>query len=94
MVARNCEFEVYLAHSIFVFCFAKTIHTLFQKLYISIDNSAEMLKDENEEEVVEAPDEEDNFCKPEGLVHFVINDLSKINGSILSPPTFIRGLPW
>ena len=51
-----------------------------------------MLKDENEE-VVEA-DEEDNFCKPEGLVHFVINDLSKLSGSILSPPTYIRGLPW
>lgn len=51
-----------------------------------------MLKDENEE-VVEA-DEEDNFCKPEGLVQFAINDLSKINGSILSPPTYIRGLPW
>ena len=57
----------------------------------SIDNSAELVKDENEE-VVEA--DEDNFCKPEGLVRFVINDLSKLNGSILSVPTHIRGLPW
>ena len=55
-----------------------------------------MLKDENEEvvEAAAAEEEEDNFCKPEGLVHFVINDLSKISGSILSPPTYIRGLPW
>ena len=36
--------------------------------------------------MVEA-DEEDNFCKPEGLVHFVISDLSKLNESILSEPT-------
>ena len=89
----NLKFTLLIAYLyIIVFCFVKTIYTLFQKLYNSIDNSAEVLKDENEE-VVEA-DEEDNFCKPEGLVHFVINDLSKINGSILSPPTHIRGLPW
>ena len=72
--------------------FVKTFYASFHKLDISIDNSAELLKDENEE--VAEGDEEDNFCKPEGLVHFVISDLSKLNASILSQPTYIRGLPW
>ena len=62
------------------------------KNYNSADNSTELLKDENEE-VVEAEDKEDNSCKPEGLVQFVIKDLSKLSGSILSPPTYIRVLP-
>ena len=86
------EFALLMARIYYyIHCYVIAINASFQKLDNSIDNSAELVKDENEE-VVEA--DEDNFCKPEGLVRFVINDLSKLNGSILSVPTHIRGLPW
>ena len=33
--------------------------------------------------------------KPEGVIRFAINNIiSKLNSSILSSPTYIRGLPW
>ena len=75
-----------------MYSFVNTFYTSCHEVYVSIDNSAELLKEENEE--VSETEEEDNFCKPEGLVHFIISDLSKLTTSILSDPTFIRGLPW
>ena len=56
------------------------------------DNSGDALKDETDD-IVEI-DEEDNFCKPEGVVRFSISGISKLNSSILSSATYIRGLPW
>ncbi|XP_065899368.1 ubiquitin carboxyl-terminal hydrolase 7-like isoform X2 [Dysidea avara] len=38
--------------------------------------------------------DEDNFYKPEGVVRFSINSISHLSSSILSNPTYIRGLPW
>ena len=32
--------------------------------------------------------------KPEGVVRFAINDISKLSSSVLSNATYIRGLPW
>ncbi|XP_065899371.1 ubiquitin carboxyl-terminal hydrolase 7-like isoform X1 [Dysidea avara] len=58
----------------------------------AVDNSGDVLKDETDD-IVEI-DEEDNFCKPEGVVRFSINNISKLSSSILSNSTYIRGLPW
>lgn len=38
-------------------------------------------------------DEEDP-CRSEGIVHFIIPNFSKLSEQILSDPTYIRNLPW
>jgi hypothetical protein len=38
-------------------------------------------------------DEEDP-CRSEGIVQFVIPNFSKLSEQILSGPTYIRNLPW
>jgi len=37
---------------------------------------------------------EDDPCRSEGLVRFVIRDFSQLNSQVLSDPIFIRNLPW
>jgi len=59
---------------------------------VDTDNGGDALKDETDD-IVEI-DEEDNFCKPEGVVRFAIDNINKLSSSILSNATYIRGLPW
>lgn len=41
-----------------------------------------------------AEGDEDDPCRSEGTVRFVIPNFSKLSEQILSGPTYIRNLPW
>ena len=41
-----------------------------------------------------AEGDEDDPCRSEGIVRFVIPNFSKLSEQILSGPTYIRNLPW
>ena len=38
--------------------------------------------------------DEDDPCRSEGIVRFIIPNFSKLSEQILSGPTYIRNLPW
>ena len=44
-------------------------------------------------ETAERGDDEDP-CRSEGVVQFIIRDFSKLSQQVLSDPTYIRNLPW
>ena len=46
--------------------------------------------------MVEAEEEEGvvDYCRPEGIVEFVVEGIHQLSVSALSKPVYIRNLPW